>query len=444
MKPKGLLIAVVLLAVLAGVIYWGNKKEATPGADTKAAKDTTTKLLSIPAGDFQEIRIKKLTNEVEVLKLVDGKWRITEPRPLPADVDAVVSMINTMGTLAADKTIDENATDLAPYGLSIPTLEITVTTKSGPQPALLIGDTTPTNSGAYAKMANSSKVYTIATFLKTSFDKTVNELRDKRLLTFEPEKVTRIQLQAKGASMEFGKNGQNEWNILKPRPLRADGAQVDTLIGKLRDAKMDALQADDAEDQKKNSAAFNGSAKVAVAIVSDAGGDQTIEIRRDKDKNYFAKSSVVEGYFKVASDIGDGLDKGLDDFRNKKVFDFGFSDPTKLEVKGVSYEKNGDKWLSGGKTMDSGSVQTLIDKLRDLSAAKFVEAGGGTPALDLVVTSNSGKKVEKVTVRKLADSYLAQRDGEPSIYQLDTKAFDDLQSAVNGVKEAAPAAPAKK
>ena len=38
MKPKGLLVAVVLLAVLGGVIWWSNKKQAqkekAPAADT--------------------------------------------------------------------------------------------------------------------------------------------------------------------------------------------------------------------------------------------------------------------------------------------------------------------------------------------------------------------------------------------------------------------------
>ena len=61
--------------------------------------------------------------------------------------------------------------------------------------------------------------------------------------------------------------------------------------------------------------------------MTDAGGNQTLEVRKDKDKNYYAKSSAVEGVYKIASDVGDALDKSLDDFRNKKLFDFGFSDP---------------------------------------------------------------------------------------------------------------------
>jgi len=151
---------------------------------------------------------------------------------------------------------------------------------------------------------------------------------------------------------------------------------------------------------------------------------------------------VVDGVYNVAADLGDALDKGFDDFRNKKVFDFGFSDPSKVEVKGAVYTKSGDKWTANGKTMDNGSVQNLIDKLRDLSATKFVEKGGGDPVFDATVTSNNGKRVEKVTIRKQGAQYFAQRDSEPSIYELDAKAVEDLQQAAADVKEAAPAPPA--
>ena len=95
--------------------------------------------------------------------------------------------------------------------------------------------------------------------------------------------------------------------------------------------------------------------------------------------------------------------------------------------------------------MDNTTVQTLIDKLRDLSAIKFVERGGGDPVFEASVTSNSGKRVEKVVVLKQGNNYFAQREGEPSIYELDGKAVEDLTKAAADVKEAAPApVPAKK
>jgi hypothetical protein len=439
MKPKGLLVAVVLLALLGGAIWYSNKKQAAEPA--KSATDTTTKLLTIPDDQFQEIRIKKLTGEVQDLKREDGKWRILQPKELRADQDAVTSMVTSLGALTADKTIEDNSTDLKAYGLDTPTLEITVTKKDGKTAGVLVGDSTPTNSGAYAKLPDSSRVYLIATYVKTGLDKTVNDLRDKRLLTFDSDKITRVQLAAKGPAVEFGKNAQSEWQILKPRPLRADGTQVDSLIGKLKDAKMDPTVSD--EDARKAAAAFATGVKIALATVSDSSGDQTLDLRQDKDKNYYAKSSVVEGVFKLTSDIGDALNKSLDDFRNKKLFDFGFSDPSKLEVKGAVYTKSGDKWMSGAKTLDNSTVQSLIDKLRDLAATKFPDKGAGDPVFNATVTSDSGKKVEKATIRKQGTDYFAQREGEPSIYELDAQSVDDLQAAASGVKEAAPA-PAKK
>ena len=436
MKPQGLLVAVALLAVLGGLIWWSNKKQA---AASKAPADATTKLLSIADEQFQEIRIKKPAGEVIDLKRQNGKWQLTAPKPLPADQDSVSSLVSSLSALNSLKLIDDKAADLKQYGLDAPALDIQIVKKDGKTDELLVGDDTLTSSGAYAKLANDPRVFTIATYTKSGLDKKPDDLRDKRLLTFDQDKLTRVELQAKGPSVEFGKNAQNEWQILKPRPLRADSSQVEALVSKLKDAKMDLTVSEDESGKK-----FAAAARVAVAGVTDAAGTQTLEVRKDKDKNYYARSSAVQGAYKIASDVGDGLDKGLDDFRNKKLFDFGFSDPGKIELQGATYTKSGDKWMSGAKTMDNASVQNLVDKLRDLSASKFADQGAGDPVFEAGVTSNSGKRVEKVTIRKQGTQYFAQRENEPSIYELDAKAVEDLQKAASDVKEAPPEPPKKK
>ena len=443
MKPKGLLIAVVLLAVLGGVTWWSNRKQAKDAA--KTATDTSNKILSIPDDQFKEIRIQKTGAPPLVLRK-DDKWQIKEPKPLPADQDATGQVVSALASLNADKTIEDKATDLTPYGLNHPSLTVTVTRKDGKTDTLQVGDETPTGSGNYVQHAGDARVFTIASYNKTSLDKTANDLRDKRLLTFTSDKLTRVELNAKGQSMEFGKNAQNDWQILKPRPLRADGSQVEDLIRKLKDAKMDTSVSE--EDAKKAAAAYNSGAKVAVATVTDSSGSQSLEVHKDKDKNYYAKSSVVEGIYKVGSDLGDGVDKSVDDFRNKKLFDFGFSDPNKVEIKSgaaapVVYSKSGDKWMAGARQMDNSTVQTLIDKLRDLSSIKFLEKGGGDPVVDATVTSNDGKRVEKVSITKEGNQYFARRENEQGIYELDSHAVEDLQKAASDVKEAKPA-PAKK
>src|ERR1051325_2802042 len=104
MKPKGLLISVVLLAGLAGVVWWSNKKQA---AASSKGTDTTTKILSIPDDQFQEIHIKKITGENETLTRENGKWRMTEPKPLGADQDAVSSIVTNLSALNADKVVED-------------------------------------------------------------------------------------------------------------------------------------------------------------------------------------------------------------------------------------------------------------------------------------------------------------------------------------------------
>lgn len=434
MKPTGLIIAVGVLAVLGGATWWSNKKQASASKST----DNTVKILSIPNDQFQEIRLKKDNSTVD-LKGGTGKWQITEPQPLPADQDAVSSMVTTLGALNADTVVEDKPSDLGTYGLTKPSLDVQIVKKNGKTDDLMIGDETPTGSGNYAKLASDPRVFTIATYNKTNIDKHSDDLRDKRLLTFDSGKLTRVDLDAKGMALEFGKNGDGEWQILKPRPWRADGSQVDSLVNTLKDAKMDLTG-----DTKAAAGDFASGTKVASAAVTDSSGNQTLEVRKKGD-NYFAKSSAVAGIYKVNADTGKNLDKGLDDFRNKKLFDFGFSDPSALVIQGTTYTKSADKWMSGSKTMDNTSVQNLIDKLRDLTATKFAETGGGSTAFEASVTSNSGKRVEKVTISKQGDQYFAKRDNEPGIYVLDSKAVDDLQKAASGVKEAAPApAPAKK
>jgi Domain of unknown function (DUF4340) len=198
------------------------------------------------------------------------------------------------------------------------------------------------------------------------------------------------------------------------------------------------------EDAKKAAASFGTGTKVAVASVADSAGAQTLEVRKDKDKNYYAKSSAVEGIYKVPTDLGEGLDKDLNSFRNKKLFDFGFNDPTKVTVNKTTYEKSGEKWMSGGKQMDSSSIQAVVDKLRDLASTKFLDSGSGTDVLEVAVTSGDGKRNEKVTIMKQGAGYIAKRENEPSVYELDSKAVEELQKTASEVKEFQPPKPEKK
>jgi hypothetical protein len=447
MKTTGLLVAAAVLAALTGVLYWSDHHKAS---DTTSASSTAEppapKILALKDADISKIELKREGQEqVTVAKDNSGKWQITAPNQLPADQDSVSSMVSTLSSLNSDRLVDDKPADLKQYGLADPKLEIDITTKDKPQ-KLLIGDDTPTGNASFAMLGGDPRVFTVASYNKSSFDKTSSDLRDKRLLTVDFDKLAQVELLAKKQDVTFSGN-KDAWQILKPKPLRADNFQVEDLARKLKDAKMEVSATD---DQKKDAAAFASGTPVATAKVTDASGAQELQIRKSKN-DYYAKSSAVSGIYKVPNDLGTSLDKSLDDFRNKKLFDFGFGDVTKVEMhdgaKAYFLTKGGQDWWSDGKKMDPSTVESLVDKVRELSASKFVDSGATSPILDVTVVSNDGKRTEKILISKSGDNYIGQRENEPALYELTAPSVTDLQKIAADIKplpEPKPATPQKK
>ncbi len=436
MKLRGLMIAIAVLAALSGALYWSNRQKP---AETASA-DAPPKILTLRQEDISKIDLKKKGGDELVLaKDSSGKWQITAPKPLNVEQSAVSPMLSTLSSLTAGRLVEEKASDLGQYGLSDPALAAVITEKNNKTHALLLGDQTPAGSAVYAKLDGDPRVFTLASYNKSSIDKSVNDLRDKRLLTVDAEKISKVELIAKKEDIEFGRN-KNAWQIVKPKPLRADDGQVEQLVRTLTDARMDLGGAD--QDPKKIAATFASATPVATAKVTAESGTQELQVRKNKD-DYYAESSVVEGVYKVPSSLGKGLDKTLEDFRNKKLFDFGFTDPNKIEIhdgpKTYFLTKGGDDWWNGGgKKLDAGSAQSVVDKLRDLSASRFMDTGFTTPAIELTVSSNDGKRIEKVQIARKDAAYVARREGDSSLYALDAQPVTDLEKAAADMKLAAP------
>jgi len=443
MKGRGLLVAAIILAALSGTLYWSNHRKPAASSVSSAA-ETSTKVLDLKPADVTGIKLsKKGAEDLTLAKNDVGQWQITSPKPLPADQDAVSSVLSTLSPLNSDRVVEEKATDLSQYGLAQPSIQVIITEKNKKSEDLLFGDDTPAGYGVYAAVAGDPRVFIIASYHKSNLDKSSNDLRDKRLLPFDSEKLTRIELAAKKETIEFGRS-KDQWQILKPKPLRADQSAVEDLVRSLRDAKMELTASD---DEKKSATAFNSGTAVASVKLTDVSGTQELQIRKSKD-DYFAKSTAVAGIYKVATNVGTSTDKRLDDFRNKKVFDFGFVDPDKIEAhdgaKSYFLTHSGSDWWSNGTKMDESTVSTLVGAIRDLSASKFPDNGFTTPSIDLTVTTDNGKRMEKVLIAKNGDRYVAKRENEPALYELSATSVTDLQNSAAALKPAAPPAPAKK
>src|SRR2546430_15021349 len=109
-------------------------------------------------------------------------------------------------------------------------------------------------------------------------------------------------------------------------------------------------------DAKKTASSFSCGKPVATMKATDASGTQELQVRKSKDE-YYAKTTAMAGAFKVTKELGETIDKNLDDFREKRLFDFAESNPEKIEMhsgpKSYFLTRSGEDWWSDGKKMDA-------------------------------------------------------------------------------------------
>jgi hypothetical protein len=363
--------------------------------------DTTPQILALNETNIQGIEIHQREGDVTtVLKRQGlGKWAITAPKPLAADQGVVAAITSGVVNLRADRLLEDTGSDLASFGLAPAVVSVTFTDTAGKATKLLIGETTPTGNDVYAKVDGDNRVYTMTSSHKAEFDKASKDLRERHLLMSEQDKAASVEITAKGETIVFAHAGDN-WQILKPKTLRADGATIEEVLRKVRDATLDPEAAE--KDSAKIAAGFAAGQPVALIKITDPAGPKTLEIRKGKDACY-AKSSSLDGVYNANKDLCD-----------------------------ATYERGKDGWVSGGKTMDAVAVQNLIDKLRDASASKLVDSGFTTPTVEIGVTA--GKLNEKLQISSADGKFFAHREGDSTTYEVEPNVVGDLRTAASAIQ----------
>src|SRR5262249_47040851 len=160
-------------------LYFSNKQKSAQAAKPPSSADTSPKILTLTEGDIARIALKKKDAEATVLEKDNaGKWQLTTPKHYLADQDTAGQLASSAASVNSDRLVEDKVSDPSAYGLKSPNLEVAITTKDGKTRKLLIGDDTPTNSGAYVMLEGDARLFTVASYVKTGLDKAVNDLRD--------------------------------------------------------------------------------------------------------------------------------------------------------------------------------------------------------------------------------------------------------------------------
>jgi Domain of unknown function (DUF4340) len=435
---------VLILAGLGAYIYFVDSKRPATAVEEKA------KVFTVEADKVEEVTITSET-ETSTLRKVDGTWRMTAPVQADADQSAVSSLTNALSTVEVNRVVEENASNLTDYGLATPRITVAYKAAGGNEGQLLIGDKTPTQSDVYAMKPGEKRVFLVSGFNESTFAKKPFDLRDKRILNFERDKIDSVEVARDANTVLLARSG-SDWVLKQPIQARGDYSAIEALITKLASGSMTRL-VEGAGSAPKDAAGLTtyGLNKPVARISLGTGSSRaTLALGKAEEGAVYAQDQGRGLIFTVDPTFLSDLKSSADDYRDKEMFESrGFntdqvrvlrgSETLEFRKQAGTGENPSEKWqrvVDGKPTdIDTTKMEAFLSKLTTLRAQSFVTAspstGLATPRL-VVSSSYDNGKFERVRIAKNAEVFGA-RDGEPGVAKLDAAAYDEAIKALDAV-----------
>jgi len=325
------------------------------------------------------------------LSHVDKGWRITRPRTLGADNDTVNDFLDKLQNAKVKEFVIDAPRSLQPYGLERPTrVEVhTGKDKERATKALLIGTTDDKKKGVYALRPGEQSVMLLPEEVWTALPKTVAAVRDKTVVAFERDKVTRVDVESPRGSFTVVREG-DRWQITQPETLSTDQLEAGALLMNVRNLRAQAFLSDDASGLAR----YVPSPQVKVTLTEKDAAPTTILLSpsaetRGKQPSAYAgiagRGPVVLVDAKALTDLG----KSVNDLRDRSVV--GGLEPKAVkrvhlirDGKSVLLERQGDQeWRMLEPTRraaNAGRVDDVLFGVRGLKWKEIVAPKGEDPA----------------------------------------------------------------
>jgi len=436
------LLLVIAIGLGAYVYFVESKRDPLDG-------DKKDKVFTVEADKIDELTIKSEAGERTVLKKTGTEWQIVEPVATPPDSAAVSGLTSNLSTLELQRVIDDNPADVAEYGLTQPRIEVTFKA-GGQEHRLQIGRKTPPGSDLYAKLADSKRVFLIPSYVETTFNKSTFDLRDKTVLKVERDKIESLTVTSPKRSLHFTK-ADGEWTMTQPVKARADFTTVDGIVSRLHTLQAKSIAAADAAkiteyglDKPEATVQLGSGSSQATLLIGKVGPDGVV----------YAKDQSRPQIVTVEATLLGDLTKETGEFRQKDLFDGRAFNANRLEVtrggqilvfeKTKTKNKEGqdeEKWKQSApaaRELDQATVDNLISAITAARAESYVDAapksGLDKPELAIALTSDAGKRVEKVSLARSGGEGFASREGEPGVAKIDASLIDNIVKSLDAVK----------
>jgi hypothetical protein len=376
----------------------------------------------------------------------DRAWKLTRPVALPADTDTVSDLFEKLTTAKVKTFVAEAPRSLQPYGLERP-VRLSIHTgkdKDRATRSLLFGRVDP-GKGVFAMRPGEASVLLLPEEVWTALPKTVAAIRDKVVLDFDRDKLSRLELDSPKGKVTLVREA-GRWRMTAPEPLPADPVEVGAVLARLRELRAQGFLADDASAIPR----YLGRPEVRVALTAEGAGEPTTvllapspERRGGRPSAYAAVAGRGPVVLVDAKALGE-LAKSVTDLRDRTLLGgLEPKDVKRLQAraggKSVVVERAGE---SDWKTIEptpgsarSAKVEDLLYALRGLRWREIVAPGGedaakyglDAPALEVTLNRADGTEIATVMIGKReADRAWVRLKAAPTIYAVDARQLGEL------------------
>jgi hypothetical protein len=442
---RSLIALVVVFGGLLAYLYFVDaKKPVTP-----EGVETRDKVFSVESDKIEELRITSSSGDTTTLKKEKDSWQMLSPIKAKVDESEVSGITSNLSTLEIQSVVDENPSDVHPYGLKEPRIEVAF--KSGGDKefkGVRLGSKTPTGGDIYAQRLNEKQVFLVPAYLESTFDRKPFDLREKNLLAFDRDKVDRLELAFDKTKIELAKSG-TDWRIVSPIQAAADFSAVEGLVTRLQSAQMKSLVEENAGELKQ----YGLADPAATATVGAGSTRATLAFGKTAEgTDVYARDVSRMLVATVGDDLLKDVRKTVADLRRKDVFEFRSYSASRVEVtrgaetfvfekvKGTGSDA-AEKWRrvqpSAGD-VDQAKMESFLSALTGLRAQSFADpkapTGLDSPVAVVTAKYDEGKKEERVRFGRAGDDAFAARGDETGAARLDKAAFDEAMKALDALK----------
>jgi hypothetical protein len=430
---RGLRSFIGLLAVLIALgayLYFVESKR-----DPLDTGEKREKVFAVEADAIEEVSVKAESGERTTLRKSGSDWQLVEPSAAPADATEISGITSNLARLEEERLVEENPGNLADFGLAEPRIEVGFKAGSN-EGRLLIGSKTPTGADLYAKTAASPRVFLVASYLESTFNRKPFDLRDKTALSFDREAADALEVETAGRTLSFAKK-DGAWQIVQPEGGRSDSAAIEGLLSRLSTLQMKSIaEAPGATGLEK---------PVATVRVGTGSSQATLLVGGPAEEGaVYARDASRPAVFTIEASLLEDLKKDAAEYRQKDIFDARAFNTTAIDIeKGtekLTFAKKDDKWQQSSpaaKEADAAKVDTLLSSLTSARADSFVEAlpARATSEAIVTLTSDEGRKGEKVTFFRSGAEAFAQREGSSGAARIGSDVLDGILKAIEAVRQ---------